>query len=278
MAAVRGPGFQTVAEQPPTKTFSEAESYSESRRVRGEPWVLLLTATVRPPTGMTLTKRADPEQRLQDYVASAAFWSRITDLPIVFCENSGYDLSEIDKALQGRQGRYELVSFVAPPIPREKGKGYGEIYIMREALERSAVIGPATRVIKVTGRLRITNFPQVFSKMSTRPCDVCVDLMSSLKTSDCRMFAATPRFLEEYLFPEAEKLNETVKPCILLEEILASATLRMVADRGDWQLMPVDPKWVGRSGYHDRHYTNRQFPIRQAVKSLRRFLMNRWGL
>ena len=232
------------------------------------PWVLLATGTIDP-KGMRFTVRTDPAQRLSDYTEALRFWCDTIDLPIVFCENSGYDLGSFSRLAKNRSHPLELVSFEAPPFPEKRGKGYGEVLIMKHAIENSALIGPETRVIKVTGRLQVANFEQIFARMSTLSFDVCLDLKEALNDTDCRFFAASTRFLRDYLVPEAERIDETIKPMINLERALASATLRAVADGLRWELLPVDPLFRGYSATRGNRYTNRRYLIRQASKAIR---------
>ncbi|MEI7437555.1 MAG: hypothetical protein WCL16_12200, partial [bacterium] len=54
----------------------------------------LLTATIDP-DGMTFTRRVNPKLREGDYISAVKKLAAQVDFPVVFSENSGYDLSRV---------------------------------------------------------------------------------------------------------------------------------------------------------------------------------------
>ncbi|MES1147266.1 MAG: hypothetical protein ABUL49_00785, partial [bacterium] len=204
------------------------------------PWVLLMTATVNP-RGTILTERTDVQTRIDDYLASLKFWFSATDIPIVFCENSAGDMKVFEEFGKDRKTPFEILSFDCPPYDPKKGKGYGEVEIFKYAIANSKLIGPDTRIIKVTGRYQVLNFKSIFRHMQKMTFDICIDLRYSLRYSDCRLFAATVEFFETYLFPESEKIDDTVTPPMSLEHVLAYATLRAIADGSIQETIPNPP-------------------------------------
>ena len=85
--------------------------------------VLLFTATIDP-KGMTHLARSDPSVRENDYQISLDRWLKHVDCPVVFCENSGHDLSRIRRVAGVSAGRQvELLQFDGQTYPRHLGKG-----------------------------------------------------------------------------------------------------------------------------------------------------------
>ncbi|ULT28283.1 hypothetical protein KUH03_17840 [Sphingobacterium sp. E70] len=71
---------------------------------------LLLTGCILP-NGMVLTALQDAEMRKHQYIDAIRFYLRATDLPIVFAENSGTDISSAFDADEKK--RIEFITFLA---------------------------------------------------------------------------------------------------------------------------------------------------------------------
>ncbi len=219
---------------------------------------------------MRFTARNDPAVRLRDYAESLRRWSVETDLPIVFCENSGADLRPLQKDLGDAAARIEWLGFTAPEFPERRGKGYGEALILRHALERSCHIGPDTRIVKITGRLFVENTASILGGFGASPPDLACDLnLRTLDYSECRLFVARPAFLCEYLLPEAETMDEDAKPIVNFERVLSRAALRAIADGMVWRALPHTPRFRGFSGTYGYSYRNRMYVVRELARWMR---------
>lgn len=228
---------------------------------------LLLTATIDP-RGMRMTLRADPAVRLNDYMSALLKWRAAVDGPIVFCENSGADLSPLKQALGRDADRVEWLSFEAPPYPERRGKGYGEALIIRHALERSQVLKESSHVVKMTGRLFLSNAARMWRELPD--ADICCDLCPyRLVVADCRIFAARPQFLTDYLLPETELIDEEAVPIVHFERALGRAALRAMADGLSWRPLPRTPAYVGVSASHGFTHHNRTLWLREAARRLK---------
>jgi hypothetical protein len=100
--------------------------------------LVFITATIN--CGNTpLVKRSDPGVRTQDYLRGFRSWlTPECKADIVFCENSGADLTDFRNAA-ARFGRADYVcflSFSGNGGAERFGKGYGEIEILVECLGR----------------------------------------------------------------------------------------------------------------------------------------------
>ncbi|HEX9083958.1 MAG TPA: hypothetical protein VF836_04395, partial [Gemmatimonadaceae bacterium] len=165
----------------------------------GSPVVLLLTATIDV-RGVAFTKRTDPVVRLGDYKRALRSWlGNPRTPPIVFAENSAHPLDELrsiaDKENPFRH-RVDFLSFDDNSYPRSLGKGFGELRIVRYAIDHSDLIGPGTFVIKVTGRYYVENIEALIrcAELSGE-ADVFCDLRGNLTWADTRVFCATSAFL-----------------------------------------------------------------------------------
>lgn len=122
-------------------------SYSKSH-------VILLTACISP-EGMIFTKLQDSIVREAQYINAINYYLANTEFKIVFCNNSGEDIS--NKIIQNKKKRVEFLSFNGNNFDKNFGKGYGEFIIIKYALENSLFIKEADYIIKITGRIKVKN-------------------------------------------------------------------------------------------------------------------------
>ncbi len=206
-------------------------------------FVILLTACINP--GKVPVLRKEAHIRREDYKKSIRAWlSNPTVHSVVFCENSNADLSDIHKICDGYAKRVELFSFEGQDFPPERGKGYGEMKILRHALEKSKLIVQSTKVIKVTGRLYVPNIGDLIPQMPD--VDVICEWRRSLSWTDSRMFCATREFMDKYFLPLQEILDDSKD--IPFEVGLSRAIHRAMADGGTWSMFPRAPIYEGIGG------------------------------
>jgi hypothetical protein len=227
--------------------------------------VLLLTATIDP--GQTpLVARSDPETRLLDYETALRAWLRSEAIDkIVFCENSGYDLSRLeDLAGSVNRCQVEFLSFRGNEGGALRGKGYSELVGMEYALARSTLLSDCRLVIKCTGRLTIQNAFPLISRIRPLTFDIMCDLRRCLSFADSRIFAATPDFISNYLLPRRESTNDING--VFFEHALACASASAVADRKLWRPFPVYPDIHGISGTFGKLMTEGY--VKRSAKSI----------
>jgi hypothetical protein len=201
--------------------------------------VILLTACVDPGE-VAFVARRDPHVRLEDYKRSMRLWLANRRVPrLVFCENSGYDLTEVEKMC----GQYnihnkqvELLTFNGQDFSPHLGKGYGEMRIIAHALARSRLIQDHPMVMKVTGRFYVPNAGAIIKAISRIDADVFCDLRWNLTFADSRVFCASVPFLQQYLLPLQELLDDSRN--ISFEKVLALAVHQAMADGRHWAMLP----------------------------------------
>ncbi len=194
--------------------------------------VVLLTACIN--TGAVIaTERRDPAVRLEDYRRALEKWVRVREVDgIVFCENSGADLSSlkaIARAATEPAPTVEFLSFYGQDFDPSLGKGRGEMRIIRHAVEHSELISRSALIIKVTGRLFVPNIAAIAkSVIRMEGVDLLCDLRKNLTWADSRVFCATSKFLRDYLLPYEEIVNDSMG--VYFEHALARAAHRAMAD------------------------------------------------
>lgn len=177
---------------------------------------LLLTATVNP-RGM-VNAAFTVRERAAQYVAAVRFYLDVLpeDASVVFAENSG-QLEEVRKHFLG-ETRVEWLDVTTLDAPyaydQQRGKGYNEWLLMRQAVSQSRVITRAGVFFKVTGRLRILNIVKMLRECQRRDAGLrfladCKDhdvyrllrLPVCSHSGECRYFFTSVEFFLSEIFP-----------------------------------------------------------------------------
>jgi hypothetical protein len=120
--------------------------------------------------GANVTLRADPALRLKDYEEALKFYlahhgGQIHG--ILFCENSGADLSSLKQIADSDNPAKIPVHFFSAlsDCPPEYGKGHSELTLMDRAYDTFVKDEPeSTRFWKITGRLQILNIGRLIAR------------------------------------------------------------------------------------------------------------------
>jgi hypothetical protein len=210
---------------------------------------LILTATVQVRDNMAFVQRRDISTRLADYRGAFKRWIQTPEAsPVIFVENSGFDLSEFeDIAAEVPNKQVELLSFRCPPFDGSLGKGYGEMLCLQYCLAHSKVLRESPRFLKVTGRYYLANAPMILNYLRLhREIDVACKLERNLTWADSRAFGGATEFLRNYFCPMLDQIDDTNGSAF--EHVLARACHRVMADRGQWGPLPEALQIHGVSG------------------------------
>lgn len=126
---------------------------------------ILLTATIKP-NNMSNTQLQDKEKRQQQYLEAINYYLNKTDLKLIFCENSGFDI--YDNIINSeKKERLEYLTFKGNIFDYSLGKGYGEFQIIQYALKNSVFIKECDYILKITGRLKIINIDKIIKRFNS---------------------------------------------------------------------------------------------------------------
>ena len=99
--------------------------------------VVLLTSCINPGNIHSVARR-EPTTRLNDYIQTLKYFLHLPGIEdIVFCDNSGVDLIDIQEVARLNNPYHknlEILSFYGQPDRPEYGKSYGEMRIIYYAL------------------------------------------------------------------------------------------------------------------------------------------------
>lgn len=220
---------------------------------------LLLTSTieVHHPEFLRPHGRLDTAVRLRDYATALEFWltAQRSMRDIVFVDNSGHPLDALQAVVDRHRPagkRVELLSFRTEGYSAVRGRSYGELDILRTALERSALLREATRFAKVTGRVRIANIDAIVDAAAP-DFDVVGRLSQNLTWLETVLVLFRTGLCAERLLPEAlAQVDDRARRPV--ERVLASACLRAIADGHRWYPFARTPRIRGVRGIDNVPY------------------------
>lgn len=224
---------------------------------------LFLTATIDP--GATLfVERRDPRTRLHDYMSALEIWlSCAAAQRVVFCENSGFDLTPLAHlAARHRACTVEFISYRGNEAGAQRGKGYSELRLIEHALTVSTLLADSEIVFKCTGRLTVRNAVPLFKAIAATAFDIMCPLARGLSVADSRIFAATAACMREHLLTKVEMIDD--RSHVNVEHALACAAASAVANRMVWRPFPMFPHVVGVSGSTGKLGT--EPPLKRAAR------------
>ena len=136
------------------------------------PNILIMTATITPPSGVPLLARTDSHLRLKDYEESLKFYLPLVNRglsSIVFVENSNSDSSSLQNIVTqaGLNDQVEFLFFNGLDYPPIYGRAYGEFKLIDYAMAHSRTIKNQDKNAifwKVTGRYIVKNICQVIDR------------------------------------------------------------------------------------------------------------------
>jgi len=149
---------------------------------------------------MIFTNLQDSKIREQQYREAINFYLYNTKYKIVFCNNSGEDIS---LKFKDNSDRIEFLSFNGNNYNKNLGKGYGEFFILQYAFQNSEFIKRASYVIKITGRLIIENIsliPKINDIILGFPHNkIYLSIDTDSKFVDSRCIIASKYFFDLFL-------------------------------------------------------------------------------
>lgn len=180
------------------------------------------------------------------YIDAIQWYLSNTPYDIVFCENSGTDLSEYFPDEQ----RLDILTFIAENNPNEdQSKSSKELSIIKYAYDHSSKIVPGKLFVKITGRLKYLNIVDTINRMKI-PANlaetefICCDLGKTNLWSDSRFFFFTYPFFKR-MFAKQSQINIRYE----FERMLGSCVYQMLQNNdGAFYYIPMPQRISGIGG------------------------------
>jgi hypothetical protein len=135
--------------------------------------IILLTATITPPTNAKNLVVTDSALRLQQYVTAFEFYLKQLSqgyfTHLVFVDNSGSDCSALIQLAEQYKltQQVEVISFDGLDYPAIYGRGYGEFKLVEYVMQHAKTMQMAddnAAIWKITGRYIVDNLQSVILK------------------------------------------------------------------------------------------------------------------
>lgn len=171
-------------------------------------YVILLTACVNP-NQMAFTKLQNPEVRKEQYLQAVRYYVEHTGYQLVVCNNSGDDFGNSFEPLSDR---VEYLHFEGNNYDRSLGKGYGEFEIVKFAIQNSRFIKQAQVIIKITGRLIISNLKSAIVETKTLLQLSNNTIMARMPSDQPLVFSecvVAPKAFYEYFVAQPNSVNDS---------------------------------------------------------------------
>jgi len=207
------------------------------------------------PKGMGLTVLSDKEERKRQYLDAIRFYLSAAGVPILFVENSGSDVSG-DFEREIAAGRLEVVTFSGNDYEKPKGKGYGEMLIVEEALRASKLFSEADFVFKVSGRYKVLNVRSYVDYVDAGEgsWDMMVNLQPGLALADSRFFGAKPFFYRDFFVKYRESIDD--RKFVYFETVLAHAVHESIVQGYRYSGLHHYPRHSAQSGTSGDKYND----------------------
>ena len=199
--------------------------------------LIFLTSTVKP---KDLPFFGTVEERRMEYINNIKYLLKKTDYPILIVDNSGYDF----KNDFPNEERLEALYYVEDN-KNVKGKGYGELQLMKYGFTHSLFIKDANQIVKITGRHIIANIKKILKhcpNINTIYADATLDLQSARTY----FFLSPPIFYNDYLFPRMEELNDSEG--YFLEHLVADSIKKWMKNKENYRELFNPLYIIGHAG------------------------------
>jgi hypothetical protein len=224
---------------------------------------LLLTATITPLLGIPSLSRIDPNERLNDYIATISYYVRLELFDvIVFAENSNTNLDIIINKVNkiSSKTKVEFISFDGLNFPATHGRGYGEMKIIEYAFQNSVHLKMSSVIWKCTGRYIVENIAKL---VDSRP-DVefyCHCRNHPYKLCELFMFSFYPSAYSSFIENVATRIRNDIIPNVHSnEEMLYRKFIDEIDNTQIVKRLKYIPIINGVRGWDNKPYSTRNSP------------------
>ena len=240
---------------------------------------ILLTSTIAPNAAMPNHKSFDIPTRLSEYKSALTWYlgqapRSVTRL--LFCDNSGHDLSElIEHAEAIRPGHVEVDFYgYTSTVPPTRGKGACEMELVDMAM-RVFADRLDERIWKISGRLQVQNIAEM---IETQPeaYDIYADFrdvpfirhsLGGNQWIDMRAFAFSPHGHAKYLAGEWEHTHSVIE-----WYLFSKIAPHLDHDRNIFPRLLRQPEFVGVCGGSGKDYRSTSYLAKNMLRRMTRRL------
>ncbi len=250
-------------------------------------YVVVISACIDPSNGSMQVHRYDPSLRLQDYINGLNFWLNIADRrldKIVFIENSGYPLDDLERLTRTSNPlnkQVEFISLCCNDYPEGVHYGYAELNMIDEAFTLSKFINESSHLIKATGRLTFPSISRLLDRLKDN-FKFAVDCRNNTIFVPCpQVFTTTQLMIFSTDFYREQLINiktELSKDMMCIEALLYNKLIAFQGEKGAilrWSVN-VDPSGYS-SGLPKNYDSLKQKAINQ-IRGICRIIFPAWWI
>ena len=217
--------------------------------------IIIVTGTIAPKSTVKELVLRDSKERLEQY--RKALYKLVDarpDAKIIFCDNSGYDMAELDdikKKADDAGVKLELMSFIGDSnAVTNHGKGYGEGEIVEYVLSCSELAQGESFMIKITGRLVVDNIADIVKKVKTDRTYFNIPNYHRRDMYDTRIYGMPVDIFKQYFLNAYKRVDD--RAGYFLEYAYTDVAL---SNNLNIRNFPLYPRIVGMSGSGGIQYT-----------------------
>lgn len=250
-------------------------------------YVVVMTACIDPGSKHPELHRRDPTIRKQDYQEALHFWITHPDSrlhKIVFVENTGYPLQELEKeaeAVNSQGKEIEFISLQCNDCPPGISYGYPELAMLDLAVPQSKLIQRSRYFIKTTGRLSFPALPTLLNRLPP-------DFLFAVDSRRYRLPASSPMaftttqlmifsvgFYTDKLMGLREKMNTSIP---FIEHLFYQELMKYQGLPGAILRWPVNVDPCGRAGHSAKNYNAPKQHVVNSIRAIFRVMLPSWWI
>ena len=248
---------------------------------------LLLTSTIIPNAKGNVTRRSDPKLRLADYENTLRFYLNLNQKmydQIIFCENSGADLSSLE-LISKNENPFDIDvvfhSSMADCNP-EFGKGHSELQMMDRAFIDIIKGASQERVYwKLTGRIKIQNIERLLRK-APKNFEVYIDMrlvpewltfFGNDHWADTRIIGFTSRGYEKHFLNKKDFVGTPGNKIVVEYALFPSLMEKYLSGEPIIPRFNIQPIMIGIGAESLKNYNDIPSRLKNVIRSITRIFM-----
>ena len=189
--------------------------------------------------------------RLNEYINSITYMlEKYKNLNIVYIDSSNYDFKLKNPEFK-KFSNFESLTCTAQDIVKKTGKGAGELYSIKYALENSVFLRDSKYIMKINGRYKLLNLDKIIWDINFENKNSIIygEFRSYNSWFDSRCFLAKKEVFKELTTYKIDEFNG-----LFFEHVLANhVNYHLSKNISKWRMFKKKPKFIGTSGWDGKN-------------------------
>ena len=189
--------------------------------------------------------------RLNEYINSITYMlKKYKNLNIIYIDSSNYDFKLKNPEFK-KFSNFESLTCTAQDIVKKTGKGAGELYSIKYALENSVLLRDSKYIMKINGRYKLLNLDKIIWDINFENKNSIIygEFRSYNSWFDSRCFLAKKEVFKELTTYKIDEFNG-----LFFEHVLANhVNYHLSKNISKWRMFKKKPKFIGTSGWDGKN-------------------------